>query len=619
MSVGKAAESFLRNVVGTSMTDFEIRDPQLILMHSCGRNIEKGGVLMAEAGTGTGKTYAYLIPIILSGEKALISTKTINLQDQIMSEDLKVLSSLRRFTYAIVKGRGHYICIRRLNAFESEDDKEFFEYKRLKSLVIDDNSGDIDDLKIHIPLIRDKICSDADACNAKKCAYYRNCFYFRARQKWENAQILVVNHTLLAINSMLPEHLKILPKVGILVADEAHALDHVLSEVIGNTISNVALERILNKLLKLEDGKPKGILASSIDVLFPSFESMKNELKNFEETIGANFNGRATIKGVFKYSNMVRALSAKISRLNEEIRISTRGLFEEDQELELAAERKKLDVFSKNLLRFNNGLEGHVRWIELDKKKTTLRICPIYPKDFVVRHIVPDYKSIILTSATLSVAGDFGLTSNVLGLSDFTRIALPSPYNLKEQIEIVIEDGIYNMKNDEARKIADVIVKEGARKAGGILVLFTSARLMKAVRDLCYETLEEIGLNPMVQREMSNKMILQKMRKTKDAVVFGLDAFWEGVSVKGDSLKTLIITKLPFDVPTEPITAARMDIIKNEGGDGFRDYMLPRAILKFKQGFGRLIRSASDNGRVIICDDRIRRKDYGDLFKRSLF
>jgi ATP-dependent DNA helicase DinG len=231
---------------------------------------------------------------------------------------------------------------------------------------------------------------------------------------------------------------------------------------------------------------------------------------------------------------------------------------------------------------------------------------------------MPDYSSVILTSATLSVAGDFGLIKNILGLKNPETLALPSPFDMKGQVSVGIERGIDLQQAKGIERLAGVIVRESSKYNGGTLVLFTSRDVMKKTWEISAGRLLGAGLNPMMQGTQPNKKMLDEMRESTNSVIFGLDSFWEGVDVKGDALTCLIITKLPFEVPTEPLVIARTDDIRKRGGSPFRDYSLPRAILKFKQGFGRLIRSREDRGRVIVCDERIETRDYGRGFMKSI-
>ena len=454
-----------------------------------------------------------------------------------------------------------------------------------------------------------------------KCSYYRQCFYFRARQRWERAQIIVANHALIGINSMLIEKSKILPEADILIIDEAHALDHVLSEIIGSTLSNRGFEKILNRFLKMDErGNYKGLLSKSPH-LFTAIESLRSEMGLLWTMLRNEFKttDKHLIKGVFKFSDTLTGLLEAIESLIAGISSSITGLFEEDEEVELVAAMTKLKAFCEGLEEFTHESDGYVRWIEIERERIALRIAPIYPRDFVLNNIVPEYQSIILTSATLSVSGDFSFISHVLGLKEADKVALPSPFDLRNQVTIEIKRGIDFKKEDGIENLSKVVVADASRKDGGMLVLFTSRDVMKKTWDLCNEELKSIGFNPMIQGEQPNRTILQTMRESENSIIFGLDSFWEGIDVKGDSLKCLIITKLPFEVPTEPIVMARTELIEREGGNPFYEYSLPRAVLKFKQGFGRLIRTKTDRGRIIICDERIETMNYGRMFRKILF
>jgi len=585
------------------------------MMNACSRTVVHGGTLLAEAGTGTGKTFAYLIPIILSGKKAIVSTKTINLQEQLVSKDLKFLSELEEFPYAIAKGRGNYLCLRRFNAFRADGERDSIEYRMLHLWVTNTDTGDVEDLGIKRSFIWDKVCSDSDACKGVKCGYYSRCFYFRARKRWEMARIVVANHALIGINSMLSDNSKILPQAELLVIDEAHALDSVLSEVIGITLSNRGFGAIMARLLKLDErGTYRGLLSGSPH-LFTPVTSLVSEMELLWDRVRSEFRDKDIVRDISKFGDMVAGLIESIRSLITEIRTCITGLFKEDEEMELGAALLKLKAFSDGLEEFVGGVDGYVRWIEREEGKTALRMVPVYPGEFVAHRILPEFGSVILSSATLSVSGDFGFLSRVLGLTDPATITSPSPFDLKGQITIHTKKGI-DLKSDEgALRLAQVVIEEASKKDGGILVLFTSREVMKKTWDLCSEQLADMDLNPMIQGELSNRTMLQAMRESENSVLFGLDSFWEGVDVRGDSLKCLIITKLPFEVPTEPLVLARTEIVEREGGNAFYEYSLPKAVLKFKQGFGRLVRSKTDTGRVVICDERIETKAYGRVFK----
>ncbi len=613
------SENFLVHAVAGAMAGYELRHPQLRMMEACARITDAGGTLIAEAGTGTGKTFAYLVPIILSGRKAVVSTRTINLQEQLASKDLELLSGLKGFAYAVAKGRSNYVCLRRLHAFHPDTAGELTERGDLLEWAAETDSGDIEDCTDHKrPAIWEKVCSDSDACAGNKCAYSRDCHYFMARRKWESAQVVVTNHALLTINAMMPDDKKILPKAEVLVVDEAHALDGIVSEQIGLNLSDKGLEKILTKFLRVDQrGIYKGLL-SKTPVLFPDVEALKVEAGLFFNRVREASGNRKIIKGKFILEEHLSLLTSSISALLEKIRTSAVGLFTEDEELDLKAAVIKLRSLCEGMGLFAGEVDGFVRWAEVEEKKTALRMSPIYPSEFVGNTLMPAYGSVILTSATLSVAGDFGLIQNILGLDGPETLAVPSPFDMRNQVRIGVERGIDLQQEKGVERLAGVIVTESSKEEGGTLVLFTSKEVMRRTWEAASGKLLAAGLNPMVQGTLPNKKMLQEMRESRNSVIFGLDSFWEGVDVKGDSLNCLIITKLPFEVPTEPLIVARAEEIRKRGGNPFRDYSLPRAVLKFKQGFGRLIRSRDDRGRVIICDERIETKDYGRRFMESI-
>jgi ATP-dependent DNA helicase DinG len=431
---------FLRNRVQAALENYELRLPQQEMMSACAKIIEDGGTLIAEAGTGTGKTFAYLIPVILSGKKAIIATKTINLQEQLVSKDLRFLASLQEFDYAIAKGRGNYLCLRRMNAFRSDDREEHAEYRRIVGWASGTETGEREEYSPDRTSIWENVCSDADACRSKKCSYYRQCHYFIARQRWEKARIVVANHALHALNSMMPDDAKILPKADILVVDEGHALDSVLCDQIGITLSARGIEYILNKLLRVDHrGVYKGLLSQS-PALFSAVEALRTEIGLFWVKVRSELNNRALIQGSLPIGDMMQGLSDAIKSLISSIRTSATGLFQEDEEIELKATLLKLQKVAEAMETFPEGMDGFVRWPEIEERKISLRMAPIYPGDFVKQSILPSYESIILTSATLSVSGDFHVTTSILGLEGSDTLTVPS-FDMRNQITVDIKQG----------------------------------------------------------------------------------------------------------------------------------------------------------------------------------
>jgi ATP-dependent DNA helicase DinG len=435
-----------------------------------------------------------------------------------------------------------------MNAFRSDDKGENAEYRRIIGWASETESGDREEYGPDMNSIWESVCSDADACRAKKCSYYKDCHYFAARQRWENARIVVANHSLTTLNAMMSDDTRILPRADILVVDEGHALDNVLCDQIGITLSARGIEYIFNRLLKVDHrGIYKGLLSQS-PALFQAVESLRTEMGLFWVKVRNELNNREIIPGRFRLSETMKGLSDSIKSLIADIRKSTVGLFREDDETELKAALIKLGKTAEAMETFSEGMDGFVRWPEIEERKISLRMAPVSPGEFVQQSILPLYNAVILTSATLSVSGDFRATSGILGLEESEKLSVPSPFDLKSQITIEIKRDI-NLKNEgSTKKLAAVIIDEAKKKDGGILVLFTSRDVMRKTWDLVHGDLKNLGFNPMMQGELQNRLMLHRMRESENSIIFGLDSFWEGVDVKGDALKSLIITKLPFEV-----------------------------------------------------------------------
>ncbi len=608
---------FLQSELSEGMRSYESRPSQVAMLKACSQVIDDGGFLLAEAGTGTGKTFAYLIPIILSGKRAIVSTRTINLQEQMVSKDLEFLSKLEDFTYAMAKGRSNYLCLRRLSTFKPTTEVELTELTDLLSWSERSGSGDREELSKHHS-IWDSVCSDPDTCKKRSCQSYDGCFYFDSRKRCEEAQVVVANHNLIAINAMLCEESKILPGAEVLVIDEAHALDHVISMQTGTNIASRDLSNILNRLLTGDgNGKYKGLLAGSPN-LYSAVESLKAKSGLFWISLRRDFKNKESVVGSFILKDETMDISLSIKTLAEEIRETITESRDEVEETALLSYVRKLETYASEMADFCEHREESVRWVEIRDGNVSIRASLLYPGDFVTNRLLSDYKSVIMTSATLTVSGDFSFTEKLYSLKNTFKIRVPSSFDMCKQARIEVKKGINVDRRDGILSLGRLIIDESAKREGGVLALFTSQEVMKKTWFVAHGELEKIGIKPMMQGDLPNKLMIDAMRGSLCSVIFGLDSFWEGLDIQGDSLKCLIITKLPFEVPTDPLVKARTEEIARRGGNPFMEYALPKAIMKFKQGFGRLIRSKDDVGRVIICDERIESKPYGHLFLGSV-
>lgn len=614
MTLAQKAVKFIQGKVASAMPDFELRGEQIKMLKACASAIEDEDILLAEAGTGTGKTFAYLIPIILSDKRAVVSTKTINLQEQLVRKDLAFLAKLHDFSYSLAKGRGHYLCLRRLHALDTSN---LFENRQMQTLLewaTQTTTGDISDAGIRDLELWENVNSDPDTCISKRCQYYPECFYYYARSNWSKSKIIVSNHALTAINAMLSPESKFFDDVDCLVADEAHSLDDALSDVATETVSDWWLNKLMNKLLRFDHKSQSQGLLSKSPHLFNDVQMIKSEINKVFSLLRISFKDRQLIKEPFKLKDTIVDFADKIHAFCDIAYEERLGLDTENEQIELSSVIKKLHGCAETLIAITEFNEGYVHYTDITDKKASLNRVELYPAKFVQNQLLPDYSSCIFTSATLSTGGDFGFVKKLLGLSNCTELSVPSPFDIPSKVTLDIITHIEPNSEQSPKQIAEIIMSEASRADGGILILFTSKKMMQETWNECIATLTDLDVKPMMQGQMQNKDMLEVMRLSKNAVVFGLDSFWEGVDVKGDSLKCLIITKLPFDPPDDPITMARTEDIKKKGANPFMQYSLPRAVLKFKQGFGRLIRSHTDTGRVIICDHRIKTKQYGQNF-----
>ncbi len=310
--LAQASLAFLHRMAAPSMADYEPRTEQERMIEACADAIEQHSVLLAEAGTGTGKTFAYLIPAIVSGKRAIVSTRTINLQEQLVRKDLAFLGSLVDVPYAIAKGRANYLCLRRLNAFRAETEKDEQEYLHLLRWAEQTSSGDIEDFGFAGVTVWDRVCTDADACKGRNCAYFQRCFYYTARRSWENAQVIVTNHALVAINGLLAPDARILPQTELLIIDEAHGLEKVLSDQIGIALPNRGFDYLLNRLLRHDErGTCKGC-SRCPPVVFPAVQSLRDRLAGLWNAVREQYRDRQTVRGRVLVEDALSAVQGSV-------------------------------------------------------------------------------------------------------------------------------------------------------------------------------------------------------------------------------------------------------------------------------------------------------------------
>ncbi|MEJ2184768.1 MAG: helicase C-terminal domain-containing protein [Gemmatimonadota bacterium] len=664
---------------------YEDRPTQRDMARAVARAYNQGGVELAEAGTGTGKSLAYLLPAVrwarLNHERTIVSTNTINLQEQLVGKDLPFLRRAlgEPFRFALVKGRGNYISIRRAKlAVQSAvvlfDEERRSELDAIAEWLETTRDGSLQDLPFQPSTdVWEEVESDSDACLRARCPHFERCFYQRARRDAASADVLVVNHHLLfsdlAVRRAQGNYTApaVLPPYRRLVLDEAHNLEDAATSHLGVAVSRRVVFRALHRLdrrgrglLRAFEERLKAGTADAIrrDALRAITKEIRPDVANarsrandlFERLAGAvrraddgvlrladGFAGEADwverVQPAFE--DLLIVLDRMARRLHgvRETILGDRRWTErlEDQLVELNAVTNRLLAIAEGLRQALSPVEGPVamvRWLERrgGEKDGHVAACaaPIDLSDLLRESLFEPVDTAILTSATLATRDGFGFLRSRLGLDRGVRVnatVYASPFDFANQVVMALPVDLPAARGngpafDDAT--AAVVQDLAGVSDGGLFVLFTSYRAMRAVA----AELRRRGVQgrwPLfVQGEGPRARLLHEFAESGRGILLGVTSFWEGVDVPGDPLRGLVLAKLPFKVPSEPLTAARVEAIERMGGSGFHDYMLPHAVLRLKQGFGRLIRSRSDRGVVVLLDRRVAERGYGSHFLDAL-
>jgi len=627
--------------ISRSLTGFEVRPQQVEMACAIAAALLDGRHLAIEAGTGVGKSFAYLIPIIelvcRTGSKALISTYTITLQEQLINKDIPFLADCipQTFVAALAKGRGNYLCKRRLE-FALRRQRSLFDdfgsqLEQISNWAGETEDGSLSDMPF-LPTnqIWDKVKSEHGNCRSRKCPYFRTCFYRRARRRLAKADIIVVNHALLFSDLVLKEEgVSILPDYGFVVIDEAHNIEHVAEDHFGINISNHRIKFLLDGLYNPRTHK--GLLAymnaeKAMDIVSRTNKEVRiflNHVRHWYEGIKEKTKGRC-------YKNFVDdTISGYLKDLGSELTKLAKQSEEVDEKLEIVRFIDRCKALAQDLENFLTQKKADdVYWVEADGNRTgtvRLRNAAVNVGPDVKRCLFDKYESVILTSATLSTGsagekGGFDFFAGRIGLDDFDAVKLGSPFDYQKQVTIYIEKDLPN-PNESAftGAAAEVLKKYILKTAGKAFVLFTSYAMLEEIAGKLSDWLAENDIELLQQGSLLDRTTLLKCFKAEgNSVLFGTDSFWQGVDVPGETLSNVIIVRLPFAVPEKPLLAGRLKQIRELGGNPFNDYQLPSAIIKFKQGFGRLIRSKIDTGIVVILDSRIVSKSYGAKFLAAI-
>ena len=597
---------------------FRPRDAQLEMAQAVGRAVKFAKSAVIEAGTGTGKTFAYLVPALLSGKKTIISTGSKNLQDQLFNRDLPTIQKALKYKgkVALLKGRANYLCLERLDqviAMGVVGDKSVLaDLAKVRKWHTGTKTGDLSEcitIAEDSPILP-QLVSTAESCLGSDCPNYKECYVVQARRKALEADVVVVNHHLFCADMAVKEtgFGELIPDAELIIFDEAHQLPDIASQYFGQSLTSRQLFDICkdSNIVYRTELKDLAQLGKASDHL-------QKVVQDFRLLLGDG-NKRGNLREILQDPKVVEGfakLNENIDFLSEVVKKSLGRSETLDKIFERLAEVKA------QLKRLGDtSVVGYCYWYEINGRSFGLHITPLTVADKFGEQIRANQVGWIFTSATLEVGGKFDHFCQRLGIENAEQMVLQSPFDYAQQSLLCVPRYLPDTnKSHTLTELGQLLKPVIEANNGRCFLLCTSYFMMRGLADFLRE---QSSLSVLLQGETSKSRLLEKFIAEPNSVLVATQSFWEGIDVRGDALSLVIIDKLPFTAPDEPLLKARMEDCKLQGGDPFNDIQIPEAVITLKQGVGRLIRDVTDRGAVIICDSRLVMRQYGSIFLKSL-